>query len=289
MQNATLRLLALLLTLTMVLPLVACSQDTPTDETRNTELNTQSQSTETVQQSEENPMVRMYVPVLQIMSWVPTGYDRTFTAYYRYYYPSEWFREESFSVRVYREINDGGEQLYEEQTYGDHICTVLYYEDNLVTEYITLYGDDGEEIVSQGIAPSPSYLRSTSIDVYRTYTQYNFYDAQKRKVSTRCIWVSESGEPDEEIITYQIEETETGYISRPSGEDSFGYSTFEYDRKNRPIADEAYNYLYNEAGALIRKYSKCSDDDFTEIKYEVVEVPLSVARRFCMFKWEYID
>lgn len=313
MRNATLRLLALLLTMVMTLSLTACDLDIRNLDFPDWNLDFfdwdhQKSSPQTSEPAEtereqREPIVRLYLPVLILVDG--DEYGR-----YVYSYPEEG--EDSFSAKVYRINEDGTEVLIREDTYYDQTSIQREYKDNgHAKETIRKFNQHGQELSIQTTSTEALRTGNDTEFCYMSST-YIDYDDQGRMISQKTIWVWENGEPEEEISESQIEETETGYI-RWVELFKDCYILYEYSNDNLLINykqiwhDAEINILenyYNEAGMLNKQvystrtasYSSQSGYEFGEwsseeyiTHYETIEVPLSVARRFCMFKWEYID
>ena len=279
MRKNVLRLLALMLALTMALSLGACEQDTPAPSNQGNIPQAQKPAETEPVQSE--PMVLMYI------------YKEEFSGddHYQWVWDADCFSKQELRAKVYLLDSNGDKYLYAEEFYSKDLCTQVIYQDGIQTTSNTARYQNGKcvyvciEYLSESAQTDGLLL---NVNEY-TYDEFGRYLTWASTLEYR-----DAENNDHSIVEYIYQDDGSGFL----GIDANGNGLAEvfYDNQYRLRyfgSAESYRseYTYNRAGSMLTSelFLFGKSVSLTEYEYEAIEVPLSIAQKWPMFKWEYID
>lgn len=263
------RVCAMILALLLTLSLAACAQDDPAQENQNPV------ETETTQ---GEPMVRLYFHTEQISN----------NSYGKFEYEENWWEKEEFICTAYALDEDGSEISSEQRmnTKGETLAENDAY-------FSIIRRENGQVVYSRTEYHEDSFgcLSNTSIYQYDRYgrltaeiTEMDYEDPERGGQSTNV---------------YEYVETESGSVGT-CGINDRTYVELIYDRNYRLVQRAfymegelvyRYTYEYNSAGCQTKTEMTNPNGEvfWSKVIYDYIEVPLSVAEKYPMFKWEYIE
>lgn len=283
MRKKDLRFTALVLLFAMMLCMSACSRN---------------EAPETQPSASDDPMVRIYYPTETL----------TEDTCIRYEYEENWWEKDAFKVVEYQLIEDGEREILTERVYigNVEVSTNMYWPEPgsygmHYYQWDTTYRlyENGEVIYSRTDMGTNRFGHICDVATIK-------YDEYGRTTESRTQGFYEEGYGPMDGDPDGISESRYEYVSTESG--SIGtcrtgddYTQTYYDLRYRHIRNEYYSenelrsyseYEYNSAGCVV-KSTFCRVDDgmmtWSKFLYETVEVPLSVAEKYPMFRWEYVE
>ena len=278
------KMLAMLILLAVVLNMVGCSGN---------------EKSKNKSDEAEDPMVRLYYPTEIV----------TEDSCVRYEYEENWWEKAAVNVVIYQLGECWEKEILEEEMYLGHVVVstnrfepepgtygMHYYQ--WTTSY-DIY-ENGRIIYSREDMGENRF--GHICDIYTCqYDEYGRVAASRYQGFYEDGYGPVDGDPDgicEYIYTYVT--TESGSVGTCQLEYD-GYIQVYYDENYRLVRREIYEenelvcyaeYEYNSAGCEVNwalVYPESEVTSWTKNLYETVEVPLSVAEKYPMFKWEYIE
>lgn len=285
MRKNVLRLLALLLTMVMTLSLTACDLDIRNLDFPDWNLdffdwdyqesNPQTQNSVEMESTQNDPVVRLYFPTKILY----------YGGYASYEYEENWWEKDEFVRTICMQVLPGDERITEEHLNTDG---EIHGYDNSIERY-----ENGMIVYS--------YYKAAENEIgllgALTILQYDSFGRQIMRTEEMDYIDPE----DDFSVTYPYEYTDATEGSLGVyhiSEDS--YTELYYDKNHRLIKEVSFrmgnlqsstDFEYNSAGCTtsIKLTYAYGGGYWTKTVYDYIELPLSVAQKWPMFKWEYVE
>lgn len=280
--------LLVLLTMILVLHLGGCTANTPSEESVEVQEQTPENTQLTIPEDmgcpetvpdEEDPMVRLYY-----LTTITTAETCE-----RYEYEDDWWKKTEFQVMSYITDLEGNKlAAYEASYIGNTVMKKKTWGDTGYDRETVSY-ENGLCVYRKQEGP----VSEIGYPITTTVTQYDEYGRIKYDN-----WFFEFSNRDysaEFRFAYEVLDTEEGFVAIADFEGSRyeryydkNYRMIEYIFASSGRLHSRERYTYNSAGCLLTSEDEESGET-VRYEYESIEVPLSVAVKYPMFKWEYID